>query len=296
MSPLLDGEFLRELERLTLLVRRQVRGSTGGERRSLRYGQGVEFADYRPYQVGDDYRSVDWNVYARLDRLFVKLTTTEEDLDVHLLLDGSGSMRFGTPSKLDYAKQLGAALGYIALLRFERVGVAVLHGRTCRILPPRRGREHAFRLFSFLEAERAVGPTTLGPALGEYTAHASRRGIAILLSDLLDPGGYEEALKRLRYGRFETFVVHILSEEELFPDLRGDLRLVDAETGSALEVSVTGEVLEAFARARDEFFAACQRFCFRHGIEYLRTTTSVPVRDLVLRYMRAAGLVRGWRS
>lgn len=296
MSPLLDGEFLRELERLTLLVRRQVRGSTGGERRSLRYGQGVEFADHRPYQVGDDYRSVDWNVYARLDRLFVKLTTTEEDLDVHLLLDGSGSMRFGTPSKLDYAKQLGAALGYIALLRFERVGVAVLHGRTCRILPPRRGREHAFRLFSFLEAERAVGPTTLGPALGEYTAHASRRGIAILLSDLLDPGGYEEALKRLRYGRFETFVVHILSEEELFPDLRGDLRLVDAETGSALEVSVTGEVLEAFARARDEFFAACQRFCFRHGIEYLRTTTSVPVRDLVLRYMRAAGLVRGWRS
>ncbi|MDR7415424.1 MAG: DUF58 domain-containing protein [Armatimonadota bacterium] len=290
---LLDPDFLRELERLTLLVRRRVRSRSGGDRPSALVGRGVEFADYRSYQVGDDYRFVDWNAYARLDRLFVKLTTTEEDLDVHLLLDASASMGFGSPTKMDYAKQLAAALGYISLVNLERVGVVVLQGRRIQVLPPRRGRQYAHTLFSFLEQVRPEGPTALASALADYTARTRRRGVAILLTDLLDPAGYEEALRRLRYGRFETFLVQILSEEELFPTLRGELRLVDAETGSVLEWTSSRESLEAFVRARDGFLEACRQFCFRHGIAYLRTTTRVPVRELVLRYMRAAGLVRG---
>ncbi|MCS7172123.1 MAG: DUF58 domain-containing protein [Armatimonadetes bacterium] len=290
---LLDPDFLRELERLTLLVRRRVHSRSGGDRPSTLMGRGVEFADYRSYQVGDDYRFVDWNAYARLDRLFVKLTTTEEDLDVHLLLDASASMGFGDPTKLDYAKRLAAALGYVSLVNLERVGVVVLQGPRVQVLPPRRGRTSAHTLFSFLEQIRPEGPTTLASALADYTARTRRRGVAILLTDLLDPAGYEEVLRRLHYGRFETFLVQVLSEEELFPPLRGELRLVDAETGSALEWTSSREALEAFARARDGFLEGCRQFCLRHGIVYLRTTTRVPVQDLVLRYMRAAGLVRG---
>jgi uncharacterized protein (DUF58 family) len=292
-SLLLDPDFLRELERLTLLVRRRVHSRSSGDRPSALVGRGVEFADYRSYQVGDDYRFVDWNAYARLDRLFVKLTTAEEDLDVHLLLDASASMGFGSPTKMDYAKQLAAALGYISLVNLERVGVVVLQGHHIQVLPPRRGRQSAHTLFSFLEKVRPEGPTAMASALADYTARTRRRGVAILLTDLLDPAGYEEALQRLRYGRFETFLVQVLSEEELFPTLRGELRLVDAETGSVLEWTSSRESLEAFGRARDGFLEACRQFCFRHGITYLRTTTRVPVQDLVLRYMRVAGLVRG---
>ncbi len=293
MSTLLDPDFLRALERLTLLVRRRVRSRSGGDRPSALFGRGVEFADYRSYQVGDDYRFVDWNAYARLDRLFVKLTTTEEDLDVHLVLDASASMGFASPTKLDYARRLAAALGYLSLVNLDRVGAVVLQGRHFQVLPPRRGRRYAHTLFSFLEQVRAEGPTDLAGALSDYMVPTRRRGVAILLTDLLDPAGYEAALERLHYGRFETFLIQILSEEELVPPFQGELRLVDAETGSALEWTSSREAVEAFARARDRFLEECRHFCFRHGIEYIRTTTRVPLQDLVLRYLRAAGLVRG---
>ncbi len=293
MTALLEGEFLRELERLTLLVRRRVRSGSGGDRPSSRLGRGVEFADYRSYQVGDDYRFVDWNAYARLDRLFVKLTTAEEDLDVHLLLDASASMGFGSPTKLEYAKRLAAALGYISLVNLDRVGVGVLRGRGVHLLPPRRGREHASTLFSFLEQVRPGGPTALGPALADYTVRTRRRGVVILLSDLLDPAGFEEGLKRLRYGRFETFVIQVLSEEELVPPWRGELRLIDAETEAVLEWTASPQALHAYVQTRDAYLEACRQFCLRHGIPYLRTPNTVPVRELVMRYLRIAGLVRG---
>lgn len=289
---LLDGDFLRSLEQLSLLARRRVRGGTYGDRRAFAVGRGVEFADYRSYQVGDDTRYVDWNVLSRLDRLFVKLFRQEEDLDVHLVVDASASMRFGNPSKLEHAKRLAAALGYVALAGLDRVGAVFIRDGAGRILPPRRGRRHALHLFSFLESEGAQGGTSLAGAIREYTRRARRRGMAVLLTDLFDPAGFEAALKVLRYHRFETFLVQILSDDEIAPPLEGDLRLVDSETGEALDVTVDGAALEAFERARARFFADVERFCFRHGIEYLRTTTSVPVRDLVLRYMRMGGLVR----
>ncbi|MDR5684179.1 MAG: DUF58 domain-containing protein [Armatimonadota bacterium] len=290
--PLLDSEFLRSLEQLSLLARRRVRGGTYGERRSFTLGRGVEFADYRSYQVGDDTRYVDWNVLSRLDRLFVKLFREEEDLDVHLIVDASASMRFGNPSKLDHARRLAAALGYVALANLDRVGAVFVRDGAGRALPPRRGRHHALHLFSFLESEGAHGGTSLAGAIRDYTQRTRRRGMAVLITDLFDLSGFEAPLKMLRYRRFETFLVQVLSDEEIAPALQGDLRLVDSETGDAVDVTADGVALEAFERARDAFFADVERFCFRHGIEYLRTTTSVPVRDLVLRYMRMGGLVR----
>ncbi|MBI4277385.1 MAG: DUF58 domain-containing protein [Armatimonadetes bacterium] len=290
-TTLLEPEFLHKLESLSLLTRRLVRGGFRGERRSRSLGRGVEFSDYRSYQAGDDYRYVDWNVYSRLDRLFVKLFSEEEDIDVHLLVDTSRSMTFGQPPKLDYGARVAAALGYIGLVNLDRVGVTTFSGGALRALPPRRGRPQIFHLFDFLAALKGSGTTELGAMIREYVLRTKRRGLVILISDLLDPQGYEEPFKLLRYNHFEPFVIHVLSEEELFPTLSGDLRLVDSENGEAVEVSLDGPALDAYARARDRFLESLEQFCLRHQIDYLRTTTAVSFDDLILRYLRMGGLV-----
>lgn len=294
MSPstLLAPEFLRKLDNLNLRSRLVFRGGLRGERRSPALGRGVEFADYRSYQPGDDYRYIDWNIYSRLDRLFVKLFSEEEDINVHILVDNSRSMAWGTPSKLDYAVRIAAAIAYIGLVNLDRVGAVLFAGRPQRVLLPHRGRGQVFHLFEFLGAAREGGGTSdLQATMQEYARMTKRRGLLILVSDLLFPGGFEEGLKLARYHRFEPFVIHVLSDDELVPAVRGEVRLLDAESRMPVEVSVDGPTLEAYARARDAFFAATEAFCLRYQIEYLRTTTSIPYDDLILRYLRIGGLI-----
>lgn len=288
---LLDASFLRRLDTLGLRSRRVYRGLLRGERRSPRLGRGVEFADYRSYQVGDDFRYVDWNIYSRLDRLFIKLFSEEEDINVHLLVDGSRSMGWGAPSKLEYAVRLAASVGYVGLRNLDRVGAVVFSDPPHQVLPLQRGRGHTLRLFEFLSGVQPHGACDLGAAMREYVYHTKRRGLLILISDLWLPEGYEEGLKLARYHRFEPFVIHVVSEDELSPGVRGDARLVDVESAGAVEVSVDGHALDAYARARDAYFAGIERFCLRHQIDYLRTATSIPFEDLVLRYLRIGGLL-----
>ncbi|HEX4836734.1 MAG TPA: DUF58 domain-containing protein [bacterium] len=289
---LLDPGFLQKLEMLSLVSRRRVRGDQRGERRSTLRGRGIEFADYRAYEPGDDYRYIDWNIASRLDRLFVKLFSEEEDLDVLLLLDASASMAAGTPSKLALAKSLAAAIGYIGLVNLDRIGVTAFTSGPGPRLGRLRGRARAFDLFRFLGGLHPSGQTDLARALRHVLAEARRRGLLVVMSDFLDPHTYEEALLLARHHRFQTFLIHILAEEELAPRLGGDLRLVDVETRRAVEVTADAEMLRAYADARDAFFRHIERFCFRHGIEYLRTVSSVAPETLVLHYLRQAGLLR----
>lgn len=291
MDALLSPEFLTRLETLSLRSRRMFRGIMRGERRSRQLGRGVEFSDYRSYQMGDDVRYIDWNVASRLDRLFVKLFSEDEDLDVHLLLDTSRSMGWGTPSKLAYAAAVAAAIAYIGLSDYDRVGVAACAGRVERALPLRRGRAQIRPLFDFLQTLAPAGRTDLGATLREYVVRTRRRGLLVLLSDLLDPRGVEDALKLARYQRFDPFVIHVLADEDLFPALDGDLRLVDDETGEGVEVSIDAAAMRAFADARDRYLGDLEAFCLHHQIEYMRATTSVPFEDLVLRYLRVGGLI-----
>lgn len=288
---LFEPEFLQRLETLSLVSRRRVRGSQRGERRSLVQGRGIEFDDYRAYQPGDDYRYIDWNILSRLDRLFVKLFSEEEDLDVHLLVDTSRSMAAGTPAKLDLAKRLASAIGYIGLGNLDRVGVAAFTSAPGPRLSRLRGRARAFDLLRFLDALEPAGETNLAVSMQRHLLASPRRGLLVLISDLLDPHGYEAPLRLARYHRFQTFVIHVLADEELQPGLTGDLRLVDAETGQAVEVTVDAEALRAYAAARDEYFRGVERFCFLHGIDYLRTVSSVPADELVLKYLRQGGLL-----
>ncbi len=288
---LLEPEFLARLERLTLRSRRLYRSGIRGERRSATMGRGVEFADYRPYQVGDDFRYVDWNIYSRLDRLFVKLFSEDEDVSVHLFVDSSGSMGWGRPSKLDYAVKTAAALGYIGLANLDRVGAVAFSDRAVRTLAPRRGRSGVLALFRFLGEIAPSGTSNLTAALEEYAVRTRRRGILIVISDLMFPGGVEAGLRLARYHRFEPFLVQLLSDDELAPVLEGDLRLVDSETGSAVEVTADAAALGAYARARDRYFGEIERTALSLGVEYLRAATSIPFQDLVLRYLRRGGLI-----
>lgn len=290
-ATLLDAQFLRRLDRLGLRSRRITRGLLRGERRSPRQGRGVEFADYRSYQIGDDFRYVDWNIYSRLDRLFIKLFSEEEDINVHLFVDGSRSMGWGTPDKLDYAVRLAAAVGYVGLRNLDRVGAVVFSDGPQRVLPLHRGRGHILQLFEFLSQVEPRGISDLGATMRRYVYQTKRRGLLIVISDLWLPGGYEEGLKLARFHRFEPFVIHVVSDDELTPGVRGDVNLVDVESAASVDVSVDGHALEAYGRARDAYFAGIERFCLRQQIDYLRASTSIPFDDLVLRYLRIGGLL-----
>ena len=241
-----DEAFLRQLERLLVIMRAPVRGGLKGGRRSVKRGQSVEFADYRDYTMGDDLRQLDWNVYARLERLFVKLFIEEEDVTVTLLIDASASMAAGRPAKLLFAKRAAAALGYIGLASEDRVTVSALAGRMSRRRNAMRGSGRVFRLLADLSAiEPADGPTDLVAAARHAAAQLHGKGVVILFSDLLDPAA-DRIIRELAATGSELIVLHVLSPEELDPVLEGDLRLVDVETGDGVDVTVDLATLDAY--------------------------------------------------
>lgn len=279
-------DFMAQLERLSLASRRTFRGRIKGERRSPRKGQSVEFSDYRPYGIGDDLRYVDWNIYGRLDRLQVKLFVDEEDLCLHLLVDASASMGFGRPGKLPYAARLAAALGFVGLVNLERVGVGVLRDRVAEGWPPTRGRNQFPALVEFLTGLRAGGATRLDEALAGYARRAREPGLAVVVSDLLDPAGFERGLRALLERRFEVHVLHVLSPEELTPTLTGDLRLTDSETGEVREITVDGDALQAYRERLHQFLERAETFCHTHEIGYRRVSTDMPVEEFLLAHLR----------
>ena len=282
----LTSEFLAQLERLALASRRTFRGRVKGERKSPHRGSSVEFVDYRPYGVGDDLRYVDWNIFGRLDRLYLKLFVDEEDLCLHLLLDASASMDYGTPPKFRYATRLAAALGFVALVNYERVGVGVVRDRVTEGWTPARGRGQVLPLLGFLGALRTAGGTGLSEGLTTYARRAGDPGLAVLISDLLDPGGYEAGLRALRERRFDVHVVHLLAPEEMNPSFLGDLRLKDAETGESRELTFDGEASRNYQRRIRTFLAGAEGFCRSHEINYHRVTTEVPLEKFVLRQLK----------
>jgi len=286
-----SSEFLAQLERLALLSRRTFRGRVRGERRSPRRGHSVEFCDYRAYGVGDDLRYVDWNIYGRLDRLHVKLFVDEEDLCLHLLLDASASMDFGAPTKLEYGARLASALGFVGLVGMERVGVGVLRERVAEGWPPTRGRTQVVNLFEFLGRVEPAGGTSLNDGLGNYAMRAREPGLAVVVSDLMDPDGFETGVRALLERRFDVHLIHVLAPEEMDPELAGDLRLVDAETGEARELSVDGEAMRAYHERLRQFLERAETFSRNQEIGYHRVTTDTPVEEFVLAQIRGRLLV-----
>ena len=303
---LLPASLLAKLERLEFASRKVFLGQLKGERRSKRKGQSVEFADFRGYVPGDDLRLIDWNLYARLDQLFLKLFQEEEDLHLHVLTDVSESMKFGAPSKLHVAKQIAAALGYVGLCRGDRVRVAAL-GLNGRKAPVLRGRASLFRLLDYLQtldvAERDVAERnvaehnvpqsdSLTDGIKDFLVRGGSPGIVVLITDLMDKSGYDAALRMLVGRRMDVFVIHLLSPEELEPPLRGDLRLIDCEDGDVTEITMNSTALRKYRETVQTFISAAKNFCSRRGITYVLAKSDTSIESLVTDYLLKRGVVR----
>jgi uncharacterized protein (DUF58 family) len=292
-SPLISPELLRRLEQFQLLAARRAKSSAKGERRSKARGQSVEFADYRNYVAGDDLRYLDWNLYGRLERLFLKLYEEERELPVRIFLDASESMTFGEPRKFDFARQIAAAIGYVALCGFDRVTVIPFGNNpdnvvTAGSLRAVRGRKSSLQFFQNLGKLSARGDATLNDALRRGALEARQAGVAVVLSDFLDPAGYDKGLTALVGRGFQVNCVQILSPDELAPTTFGDLRLVDSESGAMQEVTFGKFRLNAYQQTVQNFIQKIREFGAARGINFFSVSSAMPLEELLLKQLRTA--------
>jgi uncharacterized protein (DUF58 family) len=288
---LFDDEFQRKIEYLAIVSRRVFAGRMRAERRTRKSGSGIEFADHRDYAPGDDFRYLDWNVYQRFGRLLLRLFEEEEDLSIYLILDASSSMGFGRNKKIVYGKKLVAALAYIGLANLDRVAVVTTTDRVLTRMPSTRGKQRIFRVFQFLREAHADGTTDLGSALKVFVSQHKRRGLAVLVTDLYDPAGFENGINTLRYNKFEPFVLHLVDPTDGSPPLRGDVRIYDCETGEEREVTVTNKVLSKYKEAYGQYLQQVQNFCTKKQVAYVQADINVPFEEMVLRVLRRGGIV-----
>lgn len=293
--PFLPPELLRRLEQFQLLAKRRSKSTAKGERRSRARGQSVEFADYRNYTAGDDFRYLDWNLFGRLERLFLKLYEEERELPVTVFLDASESMNFGSPAKFDFARQIAAAVGYVALCGFDRVSVvpfpdSIENAPLRAALKQVRGRKSALTFFQNLSELTSQGAATLNEALRRGALAARNSGVAIVLSDFLDPAGYDSGLTALVSRGFQVSAVQILAPEEVHPTTYGDLRLIDSETGALQEVTFGKYRLQAYQQTVRNFCQKLREFCQSRGVSFFSTTSDMPLEQLLLKQLRQAEL------
>ena len=305
---LLTPELLRRLEQFQLLAARRAKSSAKGERRSRARGQSVEFADHRTYVPGDDFRYLDWNLFGRLDKLFLKLYEEERELPVRIFLDASESMTFGEPRKFDFARQVAAAIGYVALCGFDRVSVIPFPNAQSRTqtaqaatnptasyqqqsavegaLRSVRSKKSSMQFFQNLNALTASGGADLNEALRRGALEARQTGLAIVLSDFLDPAGYESGLTALVGRGFQVNVVQILAPEELAPSTFGDLRLVDSESGGLQEVTFGRYRMKAYQQTVQNFIQRLREFTTKRGINFFMSPSNMDLQDLLLKQLR----------
>lgn len=289
---LLSPAEIKKLDALSLQARRAFTGSSKGEKRSTKRGSSVEFADFRAYNSGDDLRRIDWNAYGRFEKLYLKMFLEEEDLDITLLLDASLSMGFGEPTKLNAALRLAAALGYVGLTNFDRVGAVIFDAKVRAWFPPTRGRGAASQLLRFLETQEAAGKDDLAAAMKRVALQSRRSGVAIVLSDFLLENGYETGLKTLIARGYEVTVIQVLDRLEMEPELTGDLKLVDAESGATREVTISANLLRSYKQNLDRHCTELRSFCFRYGANYALISNDTPLDDVMQRMLRGNGLVK----
>ncbi len=287
---LFGTDFLKKLEYLSLVSRRVFRGSILAQRKTMQLGGGIEFADHREYSPGDDFRHLDWNVFARHDELLLKRFQEEEDLHVYILLDCSTSMNFGRPPKFDFARQVAAALAYIALADLDRVAVIGFAGDIVADFPLTRGKNRILSLLKFLEDLKPQGTVTdLSRVVKGFVHRTQRRGLALVVSDLYDPNGFNGGLDLLRHHRYEPHVIQIYDREEAEPKMKGDVELFDVETGTIQKVTVTERNLRQYRAIFEGFQESVKAYCQTYGLGCTRTSTEIPFDELILKMMRTAG-------
>jgi uncharacterized protein (DUF58 family) len=289
---LLTAEFMSKLEQLELLSRRIFIGRMKGERRSKRKGESVEFADYRNYVVGDDLRFLDWNIYARLERLLLKLFMEEEDLNVTVLFDVSRSMDWGNPNKGMYAKRVAAALGYIGLINYDRVSLYGYSDTLAHEMRAIRGRRLSSQMLKFLQEIPLAGSSNFTAVAKSFSIRHRGKGVVVVVSDFFDKTGFTDGLRYLLSRDLDLYVVQVLSPEEIDPTLVGDLKLKDVEDDDIAEVTISKPLLDRYKANLQAYCTELKDYCTRRGIVYLFTSTRVSFDVLVMSYLRQRGLLR----
>ena len=289
---LLSAEFMTRLDRLELLSRKIFVGRMKGERRSKRKGESVEFADYRNYVVGDDLRFLDWNIYARLEKLLLKLFMEEEDLNVTVLFDVSRSMDWGDPHKGLYVKRVAAALAYIGLVNYDRVSLYGYSDTLAHEMRGVRGRRLVSQVIRFLQDIPLGGVSDFSAVGKRFAVHHTGRGVVIVISDFLDKGGYVDGMRYLLSRNLDLYAIQVLSPEEIDPTLAGDLKLRDVEDDDLAEVTISKPLLAKYKANLTAYCTELKNYCTQRGITYLFTNTRVPFDILVMSYLRQRGLLR----
>ena len=296
LDELLDSRLMAKLDAIDVMSRKIFAGKLQGERKSRRRGQSVEFADFRPYAHGDDLRFVDWNIYGRLDRLFLKMFLEEEDLSLVIAIDSSASMRTGDPDTFDYARRVAMALGYVGLVNQHRVSLVSFSQGKIERATNLRGRRKAADLAQWLLGLEPEGGSGFEDAMRLVGTTRSGRGVMVLLSDFLFAEGFEKGFGMVAGRGFDVFALQLLSPQTADPTreggVSGDLLLVDSETASETEVTVTPELLRIYRERLDRLCGALRGYCTRRDITHMVIETSTPVEALMLEYLRKRGLLR----
>lgn len=299
---LLPDAIRRRLDPLSLAAKSIRSGSMKGERRSNKRGTSIEFADYRNYTPGDDLRKLDWNVYARLEKPYIKLLEDEEDLAVHLILDISASMDWppddeedaaaAAHNKLLFAQRLFAALGYIALNSGDRLMMSAVSDQSTALFGPSRGNAQTVAMLRYVHGLQARGVLDINEVLRKYAIRERRAGLVVVLTDLFSPTGYSDGLNALLGKGHEVLLLHILSPDEMHPPLAGDLRLVDVETGAAQEVTVDANMRGIYEQRLTHWLDEIRQSCSRKNIHYVLAQSDTPFEKVLLFDLRRLGVVK----
>jgi hypothetical protein len=292
LDSFIDDEFLKQLEKLKIVTRKSTRNPRRGEYRSWQSGEGFEFLDFRKYQLGDDLRYVDWSVYGRLDKLFIKLFHAEKGQTAHILLDMSRSMDSGKPSKDITAKKIAAALSYICLSNLDKTGLMAFNNQIVKIKPPARGKKQDLEVLKFFQSLKPSEPTNINNSLKEYAAICKNPGIAIVISDFFDPLGYEDGLRALAYRDFDINLIQVMDHEELYWSKTGNLLLNECETGEKKVTFVDQELLELYRKKVNEFIAGIKSYCSHYDMNYFLCDTHIPFEKLLTDYLVEGALFR----
>ncbi len=295
VDELLGSHLMASLDRLDIVARKIFSGKTQGERKSRRRGSSVEFADYRQYTSGDDLRFIDWNVYARLDRLFMKIFLEEEELTLGIAIDASASMEYGNPNKFDFARRLAMALGYIALSSHNKVSLFGFNSEGVQRLTGLRGRRRTRDMGQWLLDLLPSGGTSFIEACKVISTSRQGRGVLVVLSDCLEKEGIKQGLSYLVGGGWDVFVIQSLAPEEVSPlhaGLEGDLRLEDSETGEECEITATAPLVAKYKQRLEHYCESLREQCNRIGAGSVRVSTDVDMEQLLVEYLRGRGLLR----
>ncbi|MHC4908272.1 MAG: DUF58 domain-containing protein [Planctomycetota bacterium] len=295
VDELLGSDLMAKLDQLDVMSRKIFSGKLQGERRSKRRGISAEFADYRNYTHGDDLRFVDWNIYARLDRLFLKLFLEEEDLSLIIAIDTSLSMDWGNPGKFDFARRLAMALGYIGLVNHNRVSLYGFDQTGVSPLPSLRGKRRTREMGKWLLELGTGGSTDFDDSMRTIALSRQGKGVMVILSDFMFKEGYEKGLRYLSGGGYDTFCMQVLSPEEIDPGktgLAGDLRLTDIEDDDTAEITVSAALLKRYKDNLNAYCGRLREFCVRRGMMHITVDTSMDMDALLMDYLRKRGLLK----